>query len=58
MLTDGRTDIRTYGRTDRPTYRDARTHLKIMKERKKAREKEKKEKREEEKRIEEGRKND
>ena len=22
------TDIRTYGRTDRPSYRDARTHLK------------------------------
>ena len=32
MLTDGRTDIRTHGhtdiRTDRPSYRDARTHLK------------------------------
>ena len=26
--TDGRTDTRTYGRTDRPSYRDARTHLK------------------------------
>ena len=30
--TDGHTDIRTYGhtdiRTDRPSYRDARTHLK------------------------------
>ena len=28
MVTDGHTDIRTYGRTDRPSYRDARTHLK------------------------------
>ena len=36
MLTDGHTDIRTYGRTDRPSYRDARTHLKMKKiERKK-----------------------
>ena len=26
--TDGPTDLRTYGRTDSPSYRDARTHLK------------------------------
>ena len=25
---NGPTDLRTYGRTDRPSYRDARTHLK------------------------------
>ena len=28
MLTDIRTDGRTYGRTDKPSNRDARTHLK------------------------------
>ena len=28
--TDGRTDGRTEGRKDRPSYRDARTHLKMM----------------------------
>ena len=28
--TDGRTDRRTDGPTDIPSYRDARTHLKIM----------------------------
>ena len=27
--TDGRTDLWTDGRTDRPSYRGARTHLKI-----------------------------
>ena len=26
----GLTDIHTYGRTDRPSYRDARTHLKMI----------------------------
>ena len=31
MLTDGDTEIRTYGRTDRPSYRDLRTHLKTEK---------------------------
>ena len=28
LRTDGPTDLRTYGRPDRPSYRDARTHLK------------------------------
>ena len=27
--TDGHTDERTYGRTDRPSYRDVKTHLKL-----------------------------
>ena len=49
MLTDGHTDPRSYGhtdgRTDRPSYRDARTHLK--REEMKGRYKEKSEMKEE-----------
>ena len=30
--TDGPTDLRTYGRTDTTSYRDATAHLKIEKE--------------------------
>ena len=34
---DGRTNQRTNGRTDKASYRDARTHLKSMDERKNGR---------------------
>ena len=40
MVTDIRTYIRTYGRTDGPFYRDARTHLKRGKKGKKTEKKE------------------